>query len=297
MRMKIGFIGIGNMGRPMSLNLIRAGFELMVHDIREEAMEDPIRIGATAAGSPKEVAEACDIVMTSLPSPEALEEVALGEDGVLKGASRGGILVDTSTVSPSMIRKVSEAAKSRGVDVLDAPVSGGVAGAEAGTLTIIVGGDEDVFERCIEVFRVIGEKIYHVGRVGAGNTVKLVNNLMSLVNIAALSEGMALGVRAAIDPQTLYDVVRVSTGRSYALEVKLPNIISKGRFKGGFAIDLACKDLGLAVNLGRELGVPLLVTSVARQVYELARARGMGRLDHTAVITLMEEAAQVKVRF
>jgi 3-hydroxyisobutyrate dehydrogenase len=297
MRMKIGFIGIGNMGRPMSLNLIRAGFELMVHDIREEAMEDPIRIGATAAGSPKEVAEACDIVMTSLPSPEALEEVALGEDGVLKGASRGGILVDNSTVSPSMIRKVSEAAKSRGVDVLDAPVSGGVAGAEAGTLTIIVGGDEDVFERCIEVFRVIGEKIYHVGRVGAGNTVKLVNNLMSLVNIAALSEGMALGVRAGIDPQTLYDVVRVSTGRSYALEVKLPNIISKGRFKGGFAIDLACKDLGLAVNLGRELGVPLLVTSVARQVYELARARGMGRLDHTAVITLMEEAAQVKVRF
>jgi 2-hydroxymethylglutarate dehydrogenase len=297
MRMKIGFIGIGNMGRPMSMNLIRAGYELMVHDIREEAMEDPIRIGATAAGSPKEVAEACDIVMTSLPSPEALKEVALGEDGVLKGTSRGGILVDTSTVSPSMIRKVSEAAKSRGVDVLDAPVSGGVAGAEAGTLTIIVGGDDDVFERCIKVFRVIGEKIYHVGRVGAGNTVKLVNNLMSLVNIAALSEGMALGVRAGIDPQTLYDVVRVSTGRSYALEVKLPNIISKGRFKGGFAIDLACKDLGLAVNLGRELGVPLLVTSVARQVYELARARGMGRLDHTAVVMLMEEAAQVKVRF
>jgi 3-hydroxyisobutyrate dehydrogenase-like beta-hydroxyacid dehydrogenase len=120
---------------------------------------------------------------------------------------------------------------------------------------------------------------------------------MSLVNIAALSEGMALGVRAGIEPQTLYDVIKVSTGRSYALEIKLPNIISKGRFKGGFAIDLACKDLGLAVDLGRELGVPLLVTSVARQVYELARARGMGRLDHTAVVKLMEEAAKVKVRF
>ena len=297
MRMKIGFIGIGNMGRPMSMNLIRAGYELIVYDIREKAMEAPIQIGATAARSPKEVAEACDIVMTSLPSTEALEKVALGEDGVMKGASKGCILVDTSTVSPSTIRKIAEAGKSRGIDVLDAPVSGGVAGAEAGTLTIIVGGDKAVFKRCIEVFRVIGEKIYHVGSVGTGNTVKLVNNLMSLVNIAALSEGMTLGVRAGIDPQTLYDVVKVSTGRSYALEVKLPNIISKGRFKGGFAINLACKDLGLAVNLGMELGVPLLVTSVARQVYELARARGMGRLDHTAIVMLMEEAAQVKVRF
>jgi len=188
-RMKIGFIGIGNMGRPMSMNLIRAGYELTVHDIKEGAMEAPVQIGATAAGSPKEVAEACDIVMTSPPSSEALEQVALREDGVMEGASKGCILIDTSTVSPSTIRKIAEAAKSRGVDVLDAPVSGGVAGAEAGTLTIIVGGDEAVFKRCIEVFRVIGENIYHVGMVGTGNTVKLVNNLMSLVNIAALSEG------------------------------------------------------------------------------------------------------------
>ncbi|MFQ6076017.1 MAG: NAD-binding protein [Candidatus Bathyarchaeia archaeon] len=136
-----------------------------------------------------------------------------------------------------------------------------------------------------------------MGDVESGDTVKLVNNLMSLVNVVALSEGMVLGVKAGADPETLHNVIKVSTGRSYALEVKLPNLISKGRFEPGFAIDLACKDLGLAIALGREMGVPLFVTSIAQQVYELARARGMGRLDHTAVITLLEEAAKVKVRY
>lgn len=295
--MRIGFIGIGNMGRPMSTNLLKAGYKLRIYDIREEAMEEPLRLGAEAASSPKEVAQASDIVMTSLPTPEALEEVVLGRSGVLEGAVRGCVLVDTSTVSPSTIRKIAAIAKDKGVEVLDAPVSGGVAGARAGTLTVMVGGDRDVFERCLEVLRVIGRNVYHVGDVGSGDTVKLVNNLMSLANVVTLSEGMVLGVRAGVEPQTLYDVIKVSTGRSYALEVKLPNLISKGRFEPGFAIDLACKDLALAIELGREMGVPLFVTSIAQQIYELARARGMGRLDHTAVITLLEEAAQVKVRY
>jgi 3-hydroxyisobutyrate dehydrogenase len=295
--MRIGFIGIGSMGRPMSINLLRAGYELTVYDIREEAMEAPIRLGANAATGPKEVAQASDIVLTSLPTPEALEQVVLGADGVLEGARKGSILIDTSTVSPSTIKKIWAEAKDRGLMVLEAPVSGGVIGAEAGTLTVIVGGDRPVFERCHEILKVIGENIIHVGDIGSGNTVKLVNNLISLANVAVLSEGMVLGVKAGIEPETLYNVIKVSSGRSYALEVKLPRIISKGEFNQGFALDLACKDLGLALDLGREIGVPLLVTSVARQVYELARARGMGRLDHTAVITLLEEAAQVEVRF
>jgi 3-hydroxyisobutyrate dehydrogenase len=295
--MRIGFIGIGSMGRPMSINLLRAGYELTVYDIREEAMEAPVRLGAKAAGSPKEVSRTSDIVLTSLPTPEALEQVVLGADGVLEGARKGGILIDTSTVSPSTIKKIWAEAKDRGMMVLEAPVSGGVIGAEAGTLTVIVGGDKLVFERCHEILQVIGENIIHVGDVGSGNTVKLVNNLISLANVAVLSEGMVLGVKAGVSPETLHDVINVSSGRSYALEVKLPRIISKGEFKPGFALDLACKDLGLALDLGREIGVPLLVTGVTRQVYELARARGMGRLDHTAVITLLEEAAQVEVRY
>jgi len=294
---RIGFIGIGSMGKPMSINLLRAGYELTVYDIREEAMGAPLQLGAKAAASPKEVARASDIVLTSLPTPESLEEVVLGTDGVLEGARKGCILIDTSTVSPSTIKKIWAEAKGRGVMVLEAPVSGGVMGAEAGTLTVIVGGDEPVFERCRGLLEVIGENIHHVGDVGSGNTVKLVNNLISLSNVAVLSEGMVLGVKAGVSPQTLHDVINVSSGRSYALDVKLPRIISKGEFKPGFALDLACKDLGLALDLGREIGVPLLVTGVARQVYELARARGMGRLDHTAVITLLEEAAQVEVRY
>ena len=295
--MRIGFIGIGSMGTPMSINLLRAGYELTVYDIREEAMRAPVQLGAKAAGSPKEVAQASDIVLTSLPTPEALEEAVLGADGVLEGARKGSILIDTSTVSPSTIKKVSAEARDRGMDVLEAPVSGGVIGAEAGTLTVIVGGDKPVFERCYEVLKVIGENIYHVGDVGSGNTVKLVNNLISISNVAVMSEGMVLGVKAGVSPKTLHDVIKVSSGRSNAIEVKLPRTIAKGEFEAGFALDLACKDLGLALDLGREIGVPLLVTGVARQVYELARARGMGRLDQTAVIKLLEEAAQVEVRY
>ena len=295
--MRIGFIGIGSMGKPMSINLLRAGYELTVYDIRKEAMKALIRSGAKAATSPKEVAQASDIVLTSLPTPEALEDVVLGADGVLEGARKGGILIDTSTVSPSTIKKIWTEAKERGLMVLEAPVSGGVIGAEAGTLTVIVGGDRPVFERCHEILKVLGKNIYHVGDIGSGNTVKLVNNLISLVNVVVLSEGMVLGVKAGIEPETLHNVIKVSSGRSYALEVKLPRHISKGEFKQGFALELACKDLGLALDLGREIGVPLFVTSVARQIYELARARGMSRLDHTAVITLLEEAAQVEVRF
>ena len=295
--MRIGFIGIGNMGRPMSINLLRAGYELAVYDIRAEAMEPPVQLGAIAAGSPKEVAQTSDIVLTSLPTPGALEEVVLGAEGVLEGARKGSILIDTSTVSPSTIKKIWAEAKGRGVMVLEAPVSGGVIGAEAGTLTVIVGGDRPVYEMCHEILRVIGENIYHVGDVGSGNTVKLVNNLISLVNVAVLSEGLVLGVKAGVDPETLHDVIKVSSGRSYALEVKFPRYISKGEFTPGFPLELSCKDLGLALDLGREIGVPLSVTSMAQQIYEKARARGIGRLDHTAVITLLEEVAEVEVRY
>jgi 2-hydroxymethylglutarate dehydrogenase len=164
--MNIGFIGIGNMGKPMSTNLLKAGYELVVYDVCREAMEESIRLGAKAAGNPSEVANFSDIVMTSLPTPEILEEVVLRRNGVLNGARRGCVLIDTSTVSPSTIKKIASFAKDRGVEVLDAPVSGGVAGANAGTLTVMVGGDEDVYKRCLGILRVIGKNVYYVGDVG-----------------------------------------------------------------------------------------------------------------------------------
>jgi 3-hydroxyisobutyrate dehydrogenase-like beta-hydroxyacid dehydrogenase len=177
-------------------------------------MEAPILLGAKPAKSPKEVAQNSDIMLTSLPTPKALEDVVLGADGVLEGAKKGSILIDTSTVSPSTIKRVSSEAMDRGVDVLEAPVSGGVIGAEAGTLTVIGGGDKSVYERCRPILKVIGENIYHVGDVGSGNTVKLVNNLISISNVAVMSEGMVLGVKAGVSPKTLHDVIKVSSGRA-----------------------------------------------------------------------------------
>lgn len=293
--MKIGFIGIGAMGSHMSVNLLKAGYDVTVYDIRREAMEYPMQFGAKPRNSPSELAQSSDIVITSLPSTLALEDVVLGKQGVLNGVRSGCILIDTSTVAPSTIQKIALVMKEQGVEVLEAPVSGGVEGAKTGTLTIMVGGTADTFQRCYELLQVIGKNIYHVGALGLGNTVKLVNNLMSLVNVVTLSEGMVLGVKAGVDAETLYNVVKVSTGRSQALEWKLPNKIFPRNFEPGFTIDLTCKDLGLVLSLAKEMGVPLFVTSIARQVYELAKAKGMGKLDNTAVITLFEEAAQVTV--
>jgi 3-hydroxyisobutyrate dehydrogenase len=295
--LRIGFIGIGNMGKLMSINLLKAGYELTIYDIKKEAMEIPLNLGAKAAKNPKEVIQASDLVLTSLPTPEALEKVVLGEEGLLDGAQKGDILIDTSTVSPSTIKKIGTKAKDKELLVLEAPVSGGVIGAEAGSLTVMVGGDKQVFEKCRMVLQVIGENIYYVGELGSGNTAKLVNNLLSLVNVVVLSEGMVLGVKAGVQPETLYNIIKVSSGRSYALNVKLPKYISTGNFKPGFSLELACKDLGLAIELGKEIGVPLRITSIAQQIYELARAQGMSKLDHTSVITLLEQEAQVEIRF
>lgn len=293
--MKLGFIGIGAMGSHMTVNLINAGYDVTVFDIRKEAMEYMMQFGAKVGSSPSDVARKSNIILTSLPSTNALEDVVLGEHGMLESIKCGSILIDTSTVSPSTIQKIGLVLKEQKVSVLEAPVSGGVEGAEAGTLTIMVGGSVDVFQRCHELLQVIGKNIYHVGALGSGNTVKLVNNLMSLVNVVTLSEGMVLGVKAGVDAATLYNVIKVSTGRSQALEWKLPNKILLRNFEPGFTIDLTYKDLSLVLSLAKELGVPLFVTSIAQQVYALAKAKGLGKLDNTAVITLFEEASKIIV--
>jgi len=293
--MKLGFIGIGAMGSHMTVNLINAGYDVTVFDIRKEAMEYMMQFGAKLGSSPSDVARKSNIILTSLPSTNALEDVVLGEHGMLESMKCGSILIDTSTVSPSTIQKIGLVLKEQKVSVLEAPVSGGVEGAEAGTLTIMVGGSVDVFQRCHELLQVIGKNIYHVGALGSGNTVKLVNNLMSLVNVVTLSEGMVLGVKAGVDAATLYNVIKVSPGRSQALEWKLPNKILLRNFEPGFTIDLTYKDLSLVLSLAKELGVPLFVTSIAQQVYALAKAKGLGKLDNTAVITLFEEASKIIV--
>ncbi len=294
---RVGFIGLGNMGYPISLKLLKAGYGLVVYDVVTEKIEKIVAEGATGADSPRNVAELSDIVMTSLPTPGALEQVVTGPRGVLEAAREGLTLVMLDTISPAMARHIASEAGRWGVKVLDAPVSGGPYLAREGALTIMVGGESDVFEKCRPVLEKIGRHIYYVGGSGAGSVAKLVNNLLSLGNVALMCEAIVLGVKAGVDGRILYEVVSKSTGRSFALEYKLPNIIAKRRFDSGFAIELACKDLEIISSLSRELGYPLFMGSLVEQLYKLARAMGLGREDHTAVVKFFEKIAGVTVEF
>lgn len=294
--LKIGFVGLGAMGRPMASNIVKAGYSLTVCDVVAAAVEEMKAKGAQAAAGPKEVALNSDIVLISLPNNAIVESVVNGENGLLAGSHKGQIFIDLSSVTPSHTRKMAALAAAKGVEYLDAPVSGGVSGADAGTLTIMVGGEKAALERCQEVLQVIGKKIYHAGSAGAGDAIKLVNNLLLGVNMVAVAEAMTLGVKAGINPETLFEIISSSSGRSYALEAKLPKFVLAGNFDPGFAVDLQYKDLEMAVQTAKELGMPLAMGNFAQQVYETARAKGLGRKDISAVITLNEEVAGVTVR-
>jgi 3-hydroxyisobutyrate dehydrogenase len=294
---RVGFIGLGNMGYPISLNLLRSGYKLVVYDIVGEKIEKLVNEGATGARSPKEVAELSDIVMTSLPTPEALEEVVTGQQGILEADRVELTLIMLDTIPPATARKIALKASRQGVNVLEAPVSGGPYLAREGALTIMVGGDIYVFEKCKPLLEKIGRHIYYVGEIGTGSVVKLINNLLSLGNVALMCEAIVLGIKAGVNGRTLYEILSKSTGRSFALDYKLPNIIAKRRFDSGFAINLACKDLGIISNLAKELGYPLFTGSLIEQLYRLARAIGLGHEDHTAVVKLFENIAGVTVEF
>ncbi|MGI6677988.1 MAG: NAD(P)-dependent oxidoreductase [Dehalobacterium sp.] len=294
--MKVGFIGIGAMGMPMAKNLLKAGFDLTVSDVSEEAVAQLVDAGAKAADTPKEVALASDVVITMLPNFQIVQSVMLGESGVLAGAEKGMTVIDMSSVSPTQTRQLVPRAEKLGVNYLDAPVSGGVAGAEKGTLTIMVGGPAEVIEKIMPVLKAMGKKIYHVGDVGAGDAMKIVNNLLLGINMAALSEALVLGVKAGLDPQMMRDIIGSSSGGSYALEAKMPNFILKGNFEPGFAIDLQYKDLELASQTGKDLGMPLFMGNLAQQIFEQARATGLGNRDISAVIQLWENLTNTQVR-
>lgn len=285
------------MGGAMAVNLLNAGFRLTGYDINNDALTKIAAKGAHVGSDPRDVAANSDVVITSLPSPEILEDVALGERGILAGAKDGAILITTDTVLPETIHKILREATKRGVSVLDAPVSGGPHGARAATLTVMVGGEKHIFERCIPIFKAIGKESHHVGPSGAGCIAKLVNNLCSLANTVAACEGFVLGVKAGIDPKVLHQVISTGTGRSYALEHKIPKQIAKGNFDAGFSVRIASKDLSLITSLGKSNGVPLFMTNAVYELFKLARAKGLDEKDHVAVVTVLEEIAGVQVRF
>lgn len=294
--MKIGFIGLGVMGKNMATNLIKNGYKLKVTDLNKDAVNELKEMGAEEGQTAADVAAESDIIFTSLPNSQIVEGVVTGKGGVLEGAKEGTIYIDLSSITPKAIQNIAKKASQKGVKVLDAPVSGGVAGAQKGTLTIMVGGDEETFNKALPVLNCIGTKVFHVGDIGAGDTIKLVNNLLLGVNMVAVSEALALGVKAGLKPEVMYDIISQSSGSSYALTAKYKNFIAKGNFAPGFMIDLQYKDLQLAVDTAKDLKMPLLVGNQAQQMYEVARAKGLGTEDISAVIKIYEELGNVEVR-
>jgi 3-hydroxyisobutyrate dehydrogenase len=298
--MQVGFIGIGVMGRPMTLNLLKADHHVTIfaRHVEKAEIQEVLQAGAMQAPSPRAVAMASDIVITMLPDSPDVEEVITGEQGVLAGARKGLIIVDMSTIAPATSRKLGEKAAAQGVHFLDAPVSGGSQGAVNGTLTIMVGGDKEIFEQARPVLDAMGksENIFYVGPQGAGEVVKLVNNSLVGTIAAAIAESFVLGVKAGADVETMAKIIGVSAGASWQLSTQFPLRAFNGSFQPGFMTDLLHKDLGLALELASENHTTVPMTALSRQLYEMARAAGYGREDYTSLLKVLEQMAGVKVR-
>jgi 3-hydroxyisobutyrate dehydrogenase len=296
--MRIAFIGLGTMGGPMASNLQKAGHALVVHDTRRPAAEPHLEQGARWADSPLDCARDAELVLSSLPGPQQVEQVVLGEAGVVHGAAPGTIYADLSTSSPSLIRRIHEQFSERGVHVLDAPVSGGPLGAQQGTLQIMVGGDEDIFVRVKPALQAMGDKVTYVGQIGCGTIAKLVHNMISYCSLMAVAEGFTLGVKAGVEPNKLLEAVRGGAyGQGYMLSHRLPEVVFKADFDHPrFALALARKDIGLATELAREYDVPMAMAALAEQNLVEALVRGWGDKDSSAPFMLQEERAGVRVR-
>ena len=296
--MRVGFIGLGNMGRHMAMHVLRGGHELTVLDIRREAAEAHLEAGANWAETPADVAANSELVLTSLPGPTEVESVTLGEHGVIEGAAAGSIYIDLSTNSPTLIRRLHSEFAERGVQMLDAPVSGGATGAEAGQLAIMVGGAEDTFERARPVLEAIGDRVSRVGGPGDGSVAKLVHNLISITVRQVVAEGLTLGVKAGVDAEALLKAVQDgSFGRGRLIHHTVPNIVLKGAFDHvGFTLGLSRKDLRLALDLAREFDVPTKFAALAEQETTEAVNRGLGDHDSSSSFILQEERSGVQVR-
>ena len=293
--MKVGFIGVGFMGRHMARNVLNGGHEMSVFDANREAADEVLSLGATWTNSPREAADGCDVVFTSLPTPQVVEDVASGEGGILSGMRRGSAYFDLSTTDPGTIQRISARAAAAGVQVLDAPVSGGTAGAEAATLCVMVGGDRATYDRYKPVLDLIGDKVMYCGDLGSGAVCKIVNNLIGLSVGVLLSEAFSMGVKWGVDAQTLYQAVSGSSGNTTSMN-GYPSGIFKRNFEPGFALDLAAKDVGLATQLGRDLRVPMEMSNISQQRYIAGQNRGLGRMAAGAVAIVQEERAGVEIK-
>jgi len=296
--MRVGFIGLGNMGGSMALNLMKAGHQVTVNDVRRQVAEPHLAGGAKWADSAAAAAKEAEVVFTSLPGPREVEAVALGEGGLIGAMTPGSLYIDLSTNSPTVVRQVHARLKARGIRMLDAPVSGGVVGARKATLAVMVGGSEADYNQIKPVLDAIGDKVTYIGEIGAGSVAKLVHNMIAICSTQLLAEAFTMGVKAGVSPEALLRAVQGGAyGQGMVLNAALPKMIFRGNFdRVTFALKLARKDLGLATELARELNVPMPMAAHTEQDFLEALNKGWGEKDSSATFMVQEERAGVKVR-
>ena len=290
----VGFIGLGAMGGPMAANLVKHGFSLVGHDIDPGKTAKWRARGATMVESAERVAATVDRTICMVETTAQAEAVIVGERGIAMSARRGHIVACMSTIDPFVARRLAGELAAHGIAMLDAPVSGGTERAASGELSIIVGGAPETVAACKDLFEAMGKNVFHVGALGQGLAMKLVNNMLVQVNTVAVAEALVLGVKAGLDPQTIYDVVRVSTGTSFAFESRAPKMLARDFAPGG-TIDISFKDQELETAFAKQLGVPVLLANVTQQVYQVARAAGFNKEDGSALIKVFERLAGVRV--
>jgi 2-hydroxy-3-oxopropionate reductase len=293
--MKIGFIGLGIMGKPMSKNLLKAGYELVVCDVVKAAVDEVVAAGAKAAANPKEVAKHTDIIITMLPNSPQVKDVVLGENGVIEGANPGSVVIDMSSIAPLVSREVSARLAAKGVEMLDAPVSGGQPKAIDGTLSVMVGGKQAVFDKYFPVMKAMAGSVVLTGSIGAGNVTKLANQIIVALNIAAMSEALVLATKAGVEPELVYNAIRGGLAGSTVLDAKAPLVMDR-KFNPGFRINLHIKDLQNVLDTSHEVGVSLPLTAAVMEIMQALKVDGKGDNDHGGLIQYYEKMANVEVK-
>lgn len=296
MKPVIGFVGTGAMGAPMAQNLRKAGYLLVVYDLKDKAMEGLAKAGAEKVFSARELASRSSVVITMLPASPDVEAAVLGPEGVIEGAKSGDIVIDMSSSYPTSTKMICEQLAVKGIRMLDAPVSGGTKGAREGTLAIMVGGEEKDYEECRPILEAMGQNTYYLGKIGAGHTVKALNNLCSACSMVITSEALIVAKKLGLTPEKVIDAINSSSGRSWSSQFKFPTFVLNNTFNSGYSIGLMNKDLEIATRLGRELHVPMFVGALVQQLYNYAVGRGGGDECHTAIIKFIEDWRGVKVR-
>ncbi|OAM96367.1 tartronate semialdehyde reductase [Pelosinus fermentans] len=293
--MKIGFIGLGIMGKPMSKNLLKKGYDLVVCDVVQSAVDEVVQCGATLALTPKDVASQTDIIITMLPNSPQVKQVVLGKDGIVEGAKPGAIVIDMSSISPLVSREVAMKLAESGIEMLDAPVSGGEPKAIDGTLSVMVGGKRHVFDSCYDIMKTMAGSVVLTGDIGAGNVTKLANQIIVAINIAGMSEALVLAAKAGVQPELVYQAIRGGLAGSTVLDAKAPLVMDR-KFDPGFRINLHIKDLNNVMDTAHGVGVPLPMTAAVMEMMQALKVDGMGDDDHGSLIRYYEKMAQVEVK-